>query len=96
MKVRFLTPAEIEMFEASAYYEMQASNLGGNFLDIIEEAVNEIAENPNTWPVINFGIRKRVVRRFPYSVLYRIHSDEIIIVAIMHQKQKPNYWIDRL
>ena len=50
MKVRFLTPAEIEMFEASAYYEMQAYDLGVNFLDIIEEAVAEIAENPNTWP----------------------------------------------
>ena len=34
MKVRFLTPAEIEMFEASVYYEMQAYDLGANFLDI--------------------------------------------------------------
>ena len=96
MKVRFLTPAEIEMFEASVYYEMQAYDLGANFLDIIEEAVADIAEYPDTWPVIDYGIRRRIVRRFPYSILYRIHTDEIIIVAIMHQKQKPGYWIDRL
>ncbi len=96
MKIRFLTPAEIEMFEASAYYEMQATGLGSNFLDIIEEATNEIKENPRTWPKIDQGIRRRIVRRFPYSILYRIHGDEIIIVAIMHQKQKPNYWINRL
>ena len=96
MKVRFLTPAEIEMFEASAYYEMQVNNLGENFLNIIEEAVEEIAENPRTWPEIDYGIRRRIVRRFPYSVLYRIHTDEIIIMAIMHHKQKPKYWIDRL
>ena len=44
MKVRFLTPAEIEMFEASVYYEMQATDLGNNFLDIIEEATSEIKE----------------------------------------------------
>jgi hypothetical protein len=49
MKVRFLTPAEIKMFEASAYYEMQATDLGSNFLDIIEEATNEIKENPRAW-----------------------------------------------
>jgi toxin ParE1/3/4 len=96
MKISFLTPAEIEMFEASAYYEMQAHDLGVNFLDIIEEAVAEIAEHPHTWPEIDYEIRRRVVRRFPYSILYRIHIDEIIIVAVMHQKQKPNYWIDRL
>ena len=95
MKVRFLTPAEIEMFEASAYYEMQAPNLGENFLDIIEEAIEEIAKNPKLWPEIDYGIRRRLVRRFPYSVLYHIHMDEIIIVAVMHQKQKPHYWIDR-
>ncbi len=96
MKVRFLTPAEIEMLEASAYYEMQAENLGVNFLDIIESAVAEIAENPETWPEIDQGIRRRLVRRFPYSILYTIHENEIIIVAVMHQKQKPHYWIDRL
>ena len=43
MKVRFLSPAEIEMLEASAYYEIQATNLGDDFLNIIEEAVNEIS-----------------------------------------------------
>jgi len=96
MRIRFLTPAECEMFEASAYYERQAADLGKNFLEIIEEATNEIAENPMTWPEIFQGIRRRPVRRFPYSVLYCIHADEIIIVAIMHQKQKPAYWVDRL
>jgi len=56
----------------------------------------EIAEHRHTWPEIDYETRRRVVRRFPYSILYRIHIDEIIIVAVMHQKQKPSYWIDRL
>jgi len=84
------------MLEAAAYYEMLATDLGSNFLDIIEEATNEIKEYSRTWPEICQKIRRRIVRRFPYSILYRIHADEIIVVAIMHQKQKPNYWIDRL
>jgi len=96
MKVRFLAPAEIEMLEASAYYEMQVHNLGVNYLDIIEEAITEISENPKTWPVVGQGIRRRLVRRFPFSILYIIDDNTIIIVAVMHQKQKPNYWIDRL
>jgi len=96
MKVRFLGPAEIEMLEAMAYYEIQVENLGENFLDIIEAAVREIAENPKTWPEIEQGIRRRLVRRFPYSIFYTIGENEIIIVAVMHQKQKPSYWIGRL
>ncbi|MDA3789836.1 MAG: hypothetical protein PF503_15230 [Desulfobacula sp.] len=46
MKVRFLTPAEEEMMEAAAYYEMQVEKLGVNFLDIIEAAVADIDEHP--------------------------------------------------
>ena len=96
MKTRFLTPAEIEMLEAATYYEMRTENLGINFLNIIESAVAEIAKDPKTWPEIDKGIRRRLVRRFPYSIFYSIHENEIIIMAVMHQKQKPNYWITRL
>ncbi len=96
MKFRFLKPAETEMMEAAAYYEMQVERLGINFLDIIEAAVVEIAENPSIWPKIEKGIQRRLVRRFPYSILYTVHENEVIIVAVMHQKQKPRYWMDRL
>ena len=96
MIVRFLSPAENEMLEAAAYYEMQVDNLGFNFLDIIETAVSEIAEHPEAWPEIENNIRKRIVRRFPYKILYTIHKSEILIVAVMHQKQRPRYWADRI
>ncbi len=96
MKIRFLAPAEIEMLEAAAYYELQVETLGENFLDIVETAVAEIAEEPKIWTEIDKGIRRRLIRRFPYFILYSINKNEIIILAVMHQKQKPNYWIDRL
>ncbi|MEA3241211.1 MAG: type II toxin-antitoxin system RelE/ParE family toxin [Pseudomonadota bacterium] len=70
--------------------------LGERFLDIVETATIEIAESPETWPEVDPGIRRRLLRRFPYSILYQIIQDEIIIVAVMHHKQKPRYWINRL
>ena len=96
MKIQFLEPAEIEMLEAAAYYELQVKALGKNFLDIVEAAVIEIAEEPTIWMEIYQGIRRRLIRRFPYSILYSIHENEIVIVAVMHQKQKPHYWIGRI
>jgi len=96
MNIRFLKPAESEMIEAATYYEIQVEKLGENFLNILDAAVAEIAENPKTWPEIEQGIRRRIVRRFPYSILYAIHENKIIIVAVMHQKQKPRYWMGRL
>lgn len=84
------------MIEAAIYYEMQVEGLGKNFLDIIEAAVAETAENPRIWPEIEQGIQRRLIRRFPYSILYTVYENELVIIAIMHQKQKPRYWIGRL
>ena len=58
MKVRFLRLAETEMMDAAAFYEMQVEKLGVNFLDIVEAAVIEIAEYPETWPEIEKGIQR--------------------------------------
>ncbi len=63
------------MFEASVYYEMQATDLGNNFLDIIEEATGEIKENPRTWPKIDQEIRRRIVRRFPHLAKCMVYID---------------------
>ena len=44
---------------------------------------------------INAGIRRSLIRRFPYSLLYRVDPDEIVILAVMHQKRHPAYWLSR-
>ncbi|MDH4319239.1 MAG: type II toxin-antitoxin system RelE/ParE family toxin [Desulfobulbaceae bacterium] len=93
---RFLLPAEIEMAEAAVFYETQVESLGLNFLTIVEAAVYGIVDQPDMWPDIGHGIRKRPLRRFPYSILYRLDGDEIIIVAVMHQRRRPSYWLGRV
>ena len=96
MRVRLLAPAEEELVEAAAYYESRVPALGTNFLDIIEAAVEEIGQHPKRWPEVEPGVRRRVVRRFPYSLIYTVDHEEISILAVMHHKQKPRYWVTRL
>ena len=67
------------MIDASLYYEQQVDGLGDIFLDKIELAVQEIAENPARWPVIYSNIRRRLIHRFPYGLYYRDDQDEIVI-----------------
>jgi len=76
--VVFLPEAEQEMLEAAKYYESQATDLGIDFLSEVERAVNSIAELPMTWPVIEGELRRRLVRRFPFGILYRIEPEEIV------------------
>lgn len=93
--VRFLRPAEREMLDAARYYELQAPGLGDDFLDNIDAAVRDIGANPSRWPIIRSDIRRRLIHRFPYALLYRVDSDEVVIQATMHLHRRPDYWIDR-
>ena len=93
--VRFLRPAELEMLDAARYYELQATGLGADFIDKIGAAIQDISENPERWPIIKDSIRRRLVRRFPYALLYRVDPDEVIVQATMHLRRRPDYWFNR-
>ncbi|MCC5849540.1 MAG: type II toxin-antitoxin system RelE/ParE family toxin [Verrucomicrobia bacterium] len=93
--IRFLRPAEFEMLDAAQYYEQQATGLGLEFLDKIEAAIQDIRENPERWPIVKSNIRRRLVHRFPFALLYQIDPEEIVIQATMHLHRRPNYWRGR-
>lgn len=94
--VIFLPEAEQEMFEAAIYYQSQASDLGLDYLFEVEQAVQAIAESPITWPIIEGELRRRLVKRFPFGILYRIEPEEIVIIAVAHLRRRPGYWKKRL
>lgn len=94
--VRLLKPAEQEMLDAAQYYELQADGLGNVFLDKLDSAINDISLSPESWQVVHNNIRRRLVYRFPYTLLYRVDDNEIVIIAIMHLHRHPLYWINRI
>ena len=91
----FLAPAEEEMLEASRYYERQAPGLGHDFLAEVQRVVHGVVENPQIGTVVRQPIRRRLIRGFPFGILYRVDADEIVIIAIMHLRRRPGYWADR-
>ena len=94
--VKFLPDAEEEMYEAAKYYQSQTTGLGNDFLSEVERAIASIAQSPLTWPKIEGELRRRLVRRFPFGILYYIEPEEIVIVAVSHLRRTPGYWKNRL
>jgi plasmid stabilization system protein ParE len=92
----FLIPAENEMLEAASYYESKANNLGRSYISEVERSKNIIAQTPELYPIKKYDIRHCIVRRFPYAILYKNDPDEIIVIAVMHLRRKPDYWVDRV
>jgi plasmid stabilization system protein ParE len=94
--VVFLPEAEQEMIEASLYYQSQASGLGVDFLSEVEHAAKSIAASPNMYPILEGQLRRRLVRRFPFGILYRVDPDEIVEIAVAHMRRRPGYWKKRI
>lgn len=96
MPIDFLPEAEQEMIEAALYYQSLSSGLGDDYLAEVERAVHSIATSPQTWPILEGDLRRRLIKRFPFGVLYRIEADKILIVAVAHLRKKPGYWKNRI
>jgi toxin ParE1/3/4 len=92
MPVVFHPDAEAELHAAVAYYESQREGLGADLLSEVERAVERIQENPNQFPIHNdLGIRKCLIRRFPYTIFYLETEETLWIAAVAHQRRRPGY-----
>jgi len=94
-RVSFHELAEIELNDASFFFESKREGLGLRFLAAMEAAVTHIQEHPQASQVIISDIRRKVLRRFPYSIFYSIKPDRIRILAVASQKRRPFYWRGR-
>ena len=75
----FLPETEEEMNEAARFYERRKEGLGLEFLNEVERTVASILAHPRSGPAISPSIRRRIVRRFPFGVLYAVHIEQIVI-----------------
>jgi ParE toxin of type II toxin-antitoxin system, parDE len=96
VKSRFHEAADAELSEAVAYYDGKATGLGDRFLAEVKDATRYIEQYPEIAPIIDEGVRAKVLVRFPYSLMYIVEEYELYIVAVAHQSRRPGYWADRL
>ena len=89
-------PAAASEIEAAyRWYEKEREGLGSEFLEAVDKMVKAIAENPERFPAIRKDIRRAVLRRFPYSIFYRIVSGHVVVIACFHGKRNPKVWRSR-
>lgn len=87
--------AEHELNEAAQYYDLEEPGLGSAFLDEVERCLQSIAEHPEAGAILQDAIRRRLLRRFPYALLYKIKPTGIRILAVMNLRRRPTYWSGR-
>ena len=87
--------ARRELNESAQYYESESPGLGSAFLDEVERCTQAIANFPEAGPLITETIRRQLLLRFPYALLYTIKSDRVRVLAVMNLRRRPMYWVGR-
>ena len=96
MNIRFLTIAEHEVDDAYHWFEGRTEGEGLRFLDDLDHGLRLITNFPLAAFEIEPEIRRRLLSRFPYAIIYSIDNQTIVVIAIAHTHREPRYWIDRL
>lgn len=95
MTIEFHHEARTELEESAAFYEARAPYLGDEFLAEVVGAAERILAHPEIGFPVTDRLRRYLVDRFPYSMLYHIREEGIFVVAVMHHRRRPGYWKER-
>ncbi len=95
MTFSFHPEAEEEFNKAIDYYEDIEPGLGYDFALEVYSTVRRSVKFPKAWTVLEGEIRRSLVRRFPYGVLYSEEHEEVFVVAVMNLHREPDYWKHR-
>lgn len=96
MKYSFHPEAEVEFIQSIDYYEECKKGLGYEFALEVYLTIQRVVSYPKAWQILDGEIRRTLVNRFPYGILYSVEPNEIFIIAVMNLHRKPGYWKKRI
>jgi plasmid stabilization system protein ParE len=95
MSSRFHQLAAAELSEAVAYYDTKVEGLGDHLLAEIRAAVAYIEDFPESSPIIDREVRRKVLVKFPYDLFYSVANSEVVILSVAHESRRPGFWRGR-
>ena len=93
----FHRAARTELREAAHWYEGRGDGLGAEFVIQIGACLARIADKPMRFPEVRGapGVRRALMRQFPYAIVFLVHDDTITVLAVAHGRRRPLYWKTR-
>jgi len=85
--------ADRELNEAAQYYDLEDPGLGSFFLEELDRCLQSIEDHPEAGMILRGSVRRRLLHRFSYAILYKIKPSGIRILAVMNLKRRPTYWV---
>jgi plasmid stabilization system protein ParE len=104
LSFRVLQEARRELLEAARWYRAEEdAELARAFATEYRAQLARARQLPNSGiplgampPDIHLDVRSFLFARFPYKLVIAASSNQLIVLAVAHQRRRPFYWITRL
>lgn len=96
LKIIIRPEAENDIFVAFDWYERQREGLGSEFAQELSNIMDLITEFPLICSELYLGIRRALLKRFPFGVYYLVREETIIVLSVLHLAMEPDKWKSRL
>lgn len=87
MRLVLRQEAEADILEAFRWYESKRVGLGEDFLGEVDVAFVRALEAPGSFPVAHRGLRRIVLKKFPYLVYFRHETDIVQVFGVLHGRR---------
>jgi len=96
MKAEYHPETVNDLNSAVLRYNEIRPGLGDALRAEVYAAVDRVLSNPLAYPRVEGEIRRCLVHRFPYSVLFRIVAPEQArVLVIRHHRRHPSFGLNR-
>lgn len=96
MPVSFNLEALAEAEDAAYWYREQGGNEASeSFSQEVERVARLAGMRPELGSPGAHRTRRLYLKRFPYTLIYRVQSGTVRIIAVAHQSRRPGYWAGR-
>lgn len=96
MRIEFHPETVSDLNEGSDYYRGIDPGLAKSFRSEVHETIERIKFDPLLHRPIRGDIRRCFVRRFPFSILYRVVEEDLIrVLVIRHHRRHPEFGVER-
>ena len=94
-QVFVLPEAEAEIAAAFSWYFERNPQAADAFRVEVLDVIDSLSDRPRRWKNEDDGAHRRVLRHFPYTVVFDVEGDSVYVLAVAHQRRAPGYWRKR-
>ena len=81
--------ADLDVAATFDWYEKEEAGLGQEFLAELRATYDRVADGPLAYQDLRSGIRRALLRRFPYAVYFAVEGDVVVVLAVLHVSRDP-------